>query len=183
MENETLKSIKNRRSTRHYKSEQIREDQLQDLLDSGIRAPSADNSQPWHFTVIQDKNMINFISDQSKKEMLKSEDEKVIKFGKSLSHIFYYAPTLIIISGKEDVVSCQIDCSAAVENMLIAAESIGLGTVWVGFAQFFFSLEDEVRKLELPKQYKPLFAVAVGYKQDGIIKPIKRNADVINYIR
>lgn len=184
MENQVLKSIRNRRSTRKYKEQQISEEELQALLDAGIQAPSAVNAQPWHFTVVQNKEMINNMSDKAKEEMVQSDDERVVKFGESAVNIFYNAPTVIIVSGKKDVSSSLVDCSAAIENMLIAAEGIGLGTVWVGFVRFLFTLSVEVEKLKIPDGYEPFYAVAVGYKEnDSILGPSKRNREVINYIR
>ncbi|MCB2290152.1 nitroreductase family protein [Clostridium sp. CS001] len=184
MENEVLKAIKNRKSTRKYKEEQISEEELQIILAAGIQAPSANNSQSWHFTAVQDKGMINFISDKSKEEMLKSDNEGMVKMGKSAVNIFYDAPTLIIVSGREEDKSSLVNCCAAIENMLIASESINLGTVWVGLSGFFFTLSDEVKKLKLPNGYKPFYAIAIGYKSnESILEPSKRNKDVINYIR
>lgn len=184
MENHVLEAIKNRRSTRKYKEEQISEEELQTILEAAIQAPSANNLQSWHFTVIQGKEMINYISDKSKELMLRSDNENIVKIGKSPLNIFYSAPTVIIVSGKEEVSSSLVDCSAAIENMLIAAESIGLGTVWVGNVRFFFTLDDEVKKLEIPNGYKPFYAVAVGYKDnDTVLGPSRRNRDVINYVR
>ncbi|MCB2297462.1 nitroreductase family protein [Clostridium tagluense] len=184
MENQVLKVIENRRSTRKYTDKQIGEEELQIILAAGIQAPTANNSQPWHFTVIQNKEMISHISDKSKEVMRQSDDEGIVNIGKNAVNIFYNAPTLIIVSGKEDVSSSLVDCSAAIENMLIASESIGLGTVWVGLVGFFFSLSDEVKKLELPNGYKPFYAVAIGHKaNDTILGPSKRKKDVINYIR
>ncbi|WP_425446516.1 nitroreductase family protein [Dethiothermospora halolimnae] len=184
MENQVLKAIKNRRSTRKYKEDQITEEELQTILEAGIQAPTANNLQPWHFTVIQDKDMINHISDKSKEIMVKSDNEKISNMGKSPVNIFYDAPTIIIVSGKEDVSSSLVDCSAAIENMLIASESMGLGTVWIGLIRFFFTLTDEVEKLNLPEGYKPFYAVSIGYKSNENTQgPSKRNMDVINYIR
>ncbi len=184
MENEVLKAIRNRRSTRKYKGEQISEEELQTILDAGIQAPSANNSQSWHFTVIQDRDMINSISDKSKEIMLQSTNASIANMGKGPINIFYNAPTVIIVSGKEDVSSSLVDCSAAIENMLIASESINLGAVWVGLVRFLFTLESEVQKFKLPEGYKPFYAVAIGYKNNStILGPSKRNRDVINYIR
>jgi nitroreductase len=184
MENAVLKAIENRRSTRKYKEEQITEEELQALLDAGIQAPSANNSQSWHFTVIQNKDMINLMSNLSREMMLKSDNESIVNMGKNVSNIFYDAPTVIVISGKKDVSSSLVDCSAAIENMLIAAESIGLGTVWIGLIRYFFTFGDEVEKLQIPNGYEPLYAVAIGYKEnDRDLGPSKRNKEVINYIR
>ena len=184
MKNEVIKAIQNRISTRRYTEEQIGEEELQTILAAGIQAPSANNSQPWHFTVIQNKEMINFISDKAKEVMLKSDNETIVNVGKGPLNIFYKAPTLIIVSGKKEVSSSLVDCSAAIENMLIASESMGLGTVWIGFVRFFFTLSEEVKKLNLPDGYEPFYAVAIGHKyNDTILGPSKREKDVINYIR
>ncbi len=184
MENEVLKAIRDRRSTRSYKAEQISEEELQTLLEAAIQAPSASNLQPWHFTVIQDKELIDYISDKSKEAMLKSGIDYAVNIAKSELSIFYHAPTVIIVSGQEQDRSALVDCSAAIENMLIAAESIGLGTVWVGLSRFFFAIEADVQKLSLPEGYKPFYAVAIGYKSNaGKVMPPKQNRDVISYIR
>ena len=184
MENQALEAIRNRRSTRKYKEEQITDEELQILLDAAIQAPSAVNSQPWYFTVIQDKEFIDMMNDKTKEEMVKDENSYVSNVGKSNTHIFYNAPTLIVVSGKKDVNSSLVDCSAAIENMLIAAESINIGTVWIGFVRNFFKIKENVKKLQLPQGYEPFYSVAIGYKKDESEKgPSKRNKDVINYIK
>lgn len=184
MENEVLETIRNRRSTRKYKEVQITKEELQTIIDAGIQAPSANNSQSWHFTVIQNKDMVNAMSDKTKEVMLSSDNKNIVSFGKGPINIFYNAPTVIIVSGKEEVESSLVDCSAAIENMLIACQSIKLGAVWIGFVRYLFTLSDEVEKFNLPDGYKPFYAVSIGYKSDdSISNPLKRNTDVVNYIR
>ena len=184
MKNEVLKAIKNRKSTRKYKEEQIKEEELKAILEAGIQAPSAINSQPWHFTVIQNKEFIDHINDKAKEKMIESDDISIRNFAKSSTSIFYNGPTVIIVSGKKNVSSSLVGCSAAIENMLIAAESIGLGTVWVGLFRYFFTFNEEVKKLKLPNGYEPFYAVVVGYKEDDkALAPSKRNMEVVNYIR
>ena len=184
MENEVLKVIKNRRSTRKYKEKQINEEELQALLEAGIHAPSAINAQSWHFTVIQDKKLINHMSDKTREVMCNNSDEMISSIGRNIENIFYNAPTLIIVSGKKDVASSLVDCSAAIENILIGAESIGLGAVWIGLVKFLFAIEEEINKINLPDGYKPLYAISVGYKANDIsLEPLKRNREVVNYIR
>lgn len=184
MKNEVLKAIDNRRSTRSYKDEQIDDEELQILLDAAIQAPSAMNSQSWHFTVVQNKEMINTMSEKSKELMAKDENPYVSNVGKGSGHIFHKAPTVIVVSGKKDVSSSLVDCSAAIENMLLAGESIGLGSVWIGFVRYFFRLEDEVKNLKIPQGYEPHYAVSIGYKKNESEKgPGERNKDVVNYIK
>lgn len=184
MENEVIKTIRSRRSTRKYKELQITKEELQTIITAGIQAPSANNSQSWHFTVIQNKDMINAMSDKTKEVMLSSDNKNIVNFAKSPVNIFYNAPTVIIVSGKKEVESSLVDCSAAIENMLLACESIRLGAVWIGFVRYLFTLSDEVKKLNLPDGYEAFYAVSIGYKSDDSISdPLKRNIDVVNYIK
>lgn len=90
---------------------------------------------------------------------------------------------LIIVSGNKNALSPKVDYSAAIQNMLLAAESLNIGSVWIGLITFFLKLEDEVRKLGVPEGYEPYYGVALGYKSlnKEIIAP-KRNLNVVNYI-
>lgn len=183
--NEVLKTLKGRRSIRAYLPDQIPNEDLQAILEAGIYAPTAHNDQPWHFTVIQNKEKLQYISDKSKELMAESEIEWIKNMGlNDKVNILYNAPTLIIVSGKKDAVAPKVDCSAAIENMLIAAESLNIGSVWLGLVTFFFQLEDEVKKLGIPEGYEPYYGVALGYKanEKNPTAP-KRNLDVINYIK
>lgn len=183
--NEILKTIKNRRSIRSYLPTQIKQDDLNLIIEAGIYAPSGHNDQPWHFTVIQNKKIIQHINDKSKELMAGSETEWVKNMGSNpKTDLTYNAPTLIIVSGNKSALSPKTDCSAAIQNMLLAAESLNIGSVWIGLITFFFRLEDEVKKLGVPEGYEPYYGVALGYKSitKEMIAP-KRNLNVVNYIR
>ena len=184
MSNLVLDTIMKRRSVRSYKEEQLKEEDLQAILDAGIQAPSANNCQPWHFTVIQDKEFIEYMNEKSKEIMIDSDDDTISTAGKGNVNLFYNAPTLIIVAGNENEVSAKVDCSAAIENMLIAAESLNIGGVWIGMLRFFISDNKEVKKLNIRDGFRPFYAVALGYKKDDAVSgPTKRNTDVISYIR
>ena len=101
------------------------------------------------------KSPIDWVRDLSKKEGY---------------HLFHGAPTVVIVSGKhraEGPLSSVVDCSAAIQNMLLAAESMNIGTCWIGLARFLFDDESETASLRIPKGYKPYYAVAIGYKADN----------------
>jgi nitroreductase len=199
--NEVLIAIKNRRSIRAFKPDQIKQEELDWIIEAGIYAPSGANGQPWHFTVIQDRSVINHISDVSKEvslEIIKKKEEgwqvlqAFIERRKTAGSpenfdITYGAPTLIIVSGINDraVYKHSISaCSAAMQNMLIAAESLNVGSVWLESANRCFRREGEAEKIGVPNGYEPLYGIALGYKADnyqGLATP--RNRDVVNYIR
>lgn len=182
--NEILKTIKNRRTVRSYTPEQIKKEDLDLIIEAGIYAPSGHNDQSWHFTVIQNKEKIQYISDKSKELMARSELEWMKTIGlNSNINITYHAPTLIIVSGNTNSLSPKTDCCAAIQNMLIAAESLNIGSAWLGLVSFFFKLDDEMKKLGIPEEYEPYYGVALGYKSITKDLPVpKRNFNVVNYI-
>lgn len=155
--NETLQTIKNGRSIRSYLPEQIKDEELALIIGAGIYAPTANNDQPWHFTIIQNREKIKYISDKTKDLMSKSETPWMKNMGLNPKmHISYNAPTLIIVSGNKAALAPKIDCSAAIENMLIASESLNIGSVWLGVITFFFKLEEEVKNLVCHKDMNPI---------------------------
>jgi nitroreductase len=98
--------------------------------------------------------------------------------------ITYNAPTLIIVSGNKNALSPKVNCSVAIQNMLLALESLNIGSVWIGLITFFLKLEDEVKKLGVPDGYEPYYGIALGYKSlNKEMISSKRNLDVVNYIR
>ena len=183
--NEVITTIKNRRSVRAYKDEQIKPEELQVILDAGLWAPSAHNSQPWHFTVVQDEKLISHMSEISLRGMIESEIGWIARMGQSGRDIFYGAPTVIVVSGKkEEFLEPMIDCSAATQNLLLAAEALDIGSCWIGLIRFFFDDQEEVKKLKLPEGYSPFYAVCLGYKKrpNGTAGPTRKEGTV-SYIR
>ncbi|CAM0496379.1 nitroreductase family protein [Thermoanaerobacter kivui] len=183
--NEVISAIKTRRSIRKFKPEQIKDEELNLILEAAIYAPSGHNEQPWHFTVIQNKELIDHFSRVTKEAMAKSDIDWISSMGRSEKlHLFYNAPTLVVVSGRKDAYSPLADCCAAIQNMLLAAHSIGLGSCWLGLTSFLFEMEEEVAKLNLPEGYKPYFTVALGYPDlKKELKTPERKKDVVNYIR
>ncbi|WP_242865761.1 nitroreductase family protein [Desulfosporosinus sp. HMP52] len=126
--NETLKVIKQRRSTRSFKEEQIKGEEMQAILEAGMYAPNAGN-QAWHFTVIQNKKLLEKLNLAAKQGAQQMDIEHLRELGNDKEfNCLYHAPTLIIVSGDEKAfVPLEADCAAATQNLLLAAESIGGG--------------------------------------------------------
>ncbi|WP_409199932.1 nitroreductase family protein [Methanobrevibacter sp. DSM 116169] len=156
--------INNRRSTRSYKEEQIKDDEIEKILDAGFMAPTARAAKPWHFTVIQNKDLLKYINESSLKIMSESGDEFLESIAKSGQNILHNAPTVIVVSAQKDAPNMQADSSAAIENMLLAAEGLDIGSCWLGLIQAFFKDEENIKKLEIPEDYIPLYGVSLGYK-------------------
>jgi len=183
--NEVLETIKNRRSVRSYRPDQIKEQELDLILEAGTFAPSGHNSQPWHFTVIQDMEFIDRINDVARKNMAISDVDWIKDLGsKPQYRITYNAPTLIIVSGNRNQKTWKADCAAAIQNMLLAAESMDVGSVWLGLIRFWFQEKEEVKKLALPDGYEVYYGISFGYKKFRRSSPApERKKDIIKYLK
>jgi nitroreductase len=185
--NETLKNIRNRRSTRAFLPEQLVDEDIKKIIDAGIYAPSATNKQPWHFTVVQNKDMIDRLSVAFKKIASKSDNEYIRRFADNeMFHVLYKAPTVVLVSGDEKDDLASVDCAAAVENMLIAAESLEIGSCWIGLIAYLLNSEEGagfVKELGIPEGFKQIHAVCLGHKRIIITTAPARKANTVNYIK
>lgn len=187
MANETLRNIKNRRSYRILEPEQLRKNELEAVIDAGLYAPSAMNQQPWHFTVIQDKDVMKSIEADVKEYLLKSDNQHFQQMAKDESFsMFHGAPTAILISGDKKAVMPEADCAAAAQNMLIAAESLGIGSCWIDTPVHLFKSskgEQWSKRLGIPDGYKPIYGIALGYKPSAVEPDaLSRKENAVNYI-
>lgn len=185
--NEVLATIKKRRSVRSFQADQIAGAELQSVLEAGLYAPSAGNQQLWHFTVIQDKQVLEQLNTKAKAGAAQIDNEHIqLMANNEKFNIFYGAPTVVLVSGKEDGLMIESDCAAATQNILLAAEAIGLGSCWVDLALFAFGGEQDEeykQQLGIPAGYKPFSSVALGYKKSEVVNAPARKENVINYIK
>lgn len=185
--NETLRTIKQRRSIRSFKDKQIKDEELQAILEAGLYAPYAWD-QAWHFTVIQNKELLDRLNLASKEVAKQMGAEHFRKLGNNEKfHCLYNAPAMIIVSGNEKApVPLEADCAAATQNLLLAAESIGLGACWIFFVMLAFNSPQghEFRKeLKIPEGYKPYYSVVFGYKKAAAVNVPDRKPGLITYIK
>lgn len=185
--NNVIEAIKSRRSVRSYGPDQVKEAELTAILEAGAYAPSAMNGQSWHFTAVQNKGVLDRLSAQVK-EILKGLDNPKIKerLNDPGWQAFYGAPTLIVVSGRQDALFHVTDCAAATQNMLLAAHALGIGSCWIGIvARLFDSPQGAAlhRELNIPEGYKPLYGVALGYPAGDAPQAAPRIENTMNYIR
>ena len=186
MTNETLSLIAQRRSHRAYEKKQLTGEMLDALLSAAVESPSANNRQPWHFSVVQDQELLTRINRELRVQaMRRAADERSPRFGDEAFDVFYHAPTVIFISAPEDILWAPIDCGIAVENIALAAESMGLGTVILGLPRDAFAGEnaDALKAaLDFPKGNRFMIAISVGTPADD--KPAHQvREDKISFIR
>jgi nitroreductase len=150
---DVIEAIKKRRSIRRFKDQAVPEDVLKEILDCARLAPSAGNRQPWVFYVVKDPDVKQKLVEAALKQEFIGQ-----------------APVVIVVCADPEVSASRYedrgrtlyfiqDTAAAVENILLAATSFGLGTCWVGAFR-----ETMVRQaLELPPNLRPVAMIPVGY--------------------
>lgn len=164
--NPIIENILKRRSIRKYKPDPLQRQDLEIILEAALHAPTGADAQPWHFTVITDIQKIQELDAKARHAMIESGIERIIAMGENPNYrIFFGAPVIIIISGEKTLrktgthLSAIADCSAAIQNMQLAAASLGIGSCWIGLIRYFFEKDETLA----PEGYKPLYALALGY--------------------
>jgi len=147
---EAVNAIFARRSIRKYENKIVPDDMIEQILRAGMAAPSAGNAQPWHFVVIDDRRILNEITKfHPYAQMLKEASHAIVVCGDA--SLEKYRGFWVQ------------DCSAAMQNMLLMAQDIGLGAVWLGV----YPLEERVKALkellDLPEDVIPLSIMSLGY--------------------
>lgn len=146
---DVMEAIFTRRSIRKYTSEPVTDDELKQLLRAAMHAPSAGNQRPWEFIVIRDRETLNKIPGIHKyAQMLKQAQAAIVVCGDMTKQ-------------KYDGFWVQ-DCSAATQNMLLAATALGLGAVWLGVHPVVERVEDLRKMLGIPGHVVPLSIVSLG---------------------
>jgi len=157
-----IENILTRRSIRKYTSRPVEEEKLIEILKSAQYAPSAVNKQPWHFLVVDDKDLFKKIM-------------KIHPHSKMLST----ASHAIIVLGDEklqhDVGYWIADCGAATQNILLAAHSLGIGSCWVGLYPREQRMKDISEIFDLPSHVKPFALISLGYADEKKMHPERFN--------
>lgn len=185
--NETMKTLLERRSVRVFSQEQIKDEELNNIIEAGKFAPSAMNQQPWHFTVVQSQDVKNRINQAIKNIMLNSGNKAFEDRAKAENFsAFYNAPTYIIVSGDQKAIAPVNDCSLALGNMFNAAASMSIGSCWIHAITYLFNSEEGKAlgvELGIPEGYAPLCSGAFGYNAGPSPKTAPRKENTVNIIK
>lgn len=147
---DTLEAIHTRRSVRKYTEDPISEEQTREILAAGMTAPSAGNAQPWQFVVVDDPAVLKKVPDLNPYAPMASK-----------------APLGILVCGDLSLEKYPgfwvQDCSAAIQNMLLAARALGLGGVWTGIHPVEQRTESFTKLFNLPDTVIPLGFLVFGH--------------------
>lgn len=167
MENEVLKAIAERRSTRGFAADApLTQEQLDALVAASTASPSALNLQSWHFTFCSDQRPILAVETEVGKIIMAGSDEGAKQRMQSRHmKVFYNAPTVVFISSDAQSGWSNYDAGIAAENIVLAAQSMGLGSVIVGMCKIAFEGEKGAelsQMLHFPEGWRFSLAVALG---------------------
>lgn len=191
--NEVLDCIRARRSTRQFQERQVPEEELKTLLEAAIWAPSGGNNQSWLFTAIQKQDVLLKINQRVREGFQHwiPDDDYPGKLGAKAAsqredyNFYYHAPTVVIASNKPNYENAMADCALALENLFLAAQSLGLGSCYLNQLHWLrndAALRDDLAELGIPREHTICSAAAVGYiakespapaRKDGTIHIVK----------
>lgn len=166
---ELKEAIRTRRSVRKYTSAAIPDQTIKELLELAAWAPSGMNTQPWLFVLVKGTDYLKDLSDRSRAFMLaQMEDTPALKNYRSLLsnpdfNIFYGAPMLVLIFGRQSAYTYINDCSMAALNLMLAAWDRGIGSCWIGFARGYCGTPSYMKELNIPEGYELVAPVILGY--------------------
>jgi nitroreductase len=171
-ETEFLKLAKSRKSIRKFSEQKVERESIITCIEAARVAPSAENVQPWRFIVLDER-------------------ESILEFGtEAFSGIYRYskwamkAPVIICVAAKLDVLANRIgkeiqgtafyliDIGIAGEHLVLQAQELGLGTCWIGW----FNAKKSAKILNLPKQWRLVSLVALGYPKKSYFKNRERKS-------
>lgn len=164
----TMETILERRSIRKYTDQVVAEDTVKEIVKAGMYAPSAGNQQSWEFIIVRNKEKLVEIT-------------KVHPYSNMLKEV----SVAIVICGnleKEKFKDFWVqDCSAATQNILLAAHALGLGAVWLGVYPAAERVSGVKEILNLPENILPLSIVPIGYSAEERKSADRYNESSIHY--
>ena len=179
-ENEVINNIMARRSVRQYLDKPVEHEKLAVVVRAGINAPSGMNRQPWIIRVVEDQQLIADVN-----EVFMQENPEQVKRDPNFKNMFRNAPNLICVCTPAKG-GGELDAGLLGENMMLAAQSLGLGTCCLGGPVRFLNYSPEAKpyidRLGFSDGYELLYILAVGYPDEQPdAKP--RDASKVKFIK
>lgn len=155
--NQTIEVILNRKSVRKYTESSIEKDKIELILRAGMAAPSACNVQPWDFVVVDDEKVLKELGENNPYAKMLLNCKLAIVVCGNLEKT---------MEGEGQQFWIQ-DCSAATQNILLAAESLGIGAVWTAVYPSEDRMKSVSQILSLPNNIIPLNVIPMGYPSEN----------------
>ena len=187
--NDIIQAILTRRSVRAYQPRQIGEKDLQEILLAGQYAPTAMGDQLWHFTVVQNAELKEKLQMLCKASFKNSDIPSLRELSsRDDVHVFYHAPTLVIVSADSKAVAPLWDSVLAMENMLLAASSLGISSCWVHSPMIVYGTPEGPASLSsiglnFPEGHVPYAAAVFGYSAQPLPEAAPRKPDTVTFLK
>lgn len=186
MQNSVIETILHRRAIRRFGPKQIEEEALRQILEAGLYAPSAGGRQGVIFAVCQDREVnerlgrikqANSHPRMATATSFVSREQPSIADDPNLKNAFYDAPTVITMFAPKDFLFSAEDCAAAAENMMLAADSLGIGSCYIG--QGWTAFDDPygqeiLKRWNIRTDYYAVMQLLLGYPREGDQHPIPK---------
>ena len=174
--------IVSRHSERKYLRETVSKEDIQKIVEAGLSAPSGMNTQPWHFTVIQNKETQKEIVETCRANFLKSGEDWRVNWAKTENfNPFYGADVIIVISNKSQVNKSKEDCPYAIQNMTIMAEGLGLSSCIIKDICWGIDKSNQ-EKYGIPSDYECYMSLVIGKSVQKNTKKKTFDYSKVNYI-
>lgn len=178
--------IRGRRSVRAYTNEQVPKEKIDAILEAGTWAPTGMDRQPWKFIIIEDREKIKYISDETKKLVKEMMPEISQGMNTDKDVICYSAPTLILICCEKDKMWAQVnllDSVLAAQNMFLKAYELGLGTCYMGFISFLNNKPEVLNKIGIPEAYEMMVPFILGNPKTKQGTSKRKRPDILKWDR
>jgi len=176
-------AMRERRAVRSYKPYPVDRATIKQLIEMAVQAPSAMNTQPWAFVVVEGAEDLTRCSAQAKHEMLRAGGPFVDR-GRSILedpavNIFHGAPVLIVICATAPGEQAAEDCCLAAQNLMLAAHAARLATCPIGFSIPWLRMDSTKAQLGIPQKWSPVFALVLGHPDEKAADHGRRTPEIL----
>jgi nitroreductase len=183
---ELNEAIIGRRSVRAYSEEPVSKEQIEEVLEAGIWAPTGMHREPWRFIVIEDKALIKYVSDETKILVQKNMPPLAKQFSTELDIICYNAPVLVLVCTEKDQQWADInllDSVLAAQNMFLKAHELGLGTCYMGFVNLISSKPEVLKKIGVPENCDMQLSFILGHPKVKQGRGKRNKLNIIKWVK
>jgi nitroreductase len=178
--------IKGRRSVRAYTDEPVSKEQIEAVLEAGTWAPTGMYREPLRFVVIEDKNLIRYVSDETKSLVKQMMPQMAKQFSTKEDIVCYNVPVLVLVCTEKDAQWSQVnllDSVLATQNMFLKAYEIGLGTCYMGFIALLNSKPEVLKKIGVPENYDMMVPFILGHPKTKQGAGKRKKPNVLKWIK
>ena len=178
--------IKGRRSVRAYTNEPVSKEQIETVLEAGIWAPTGMHREPWKFIVIEDKQLIKYVSDETKILVQQMMPPLAKQFSTEVDIVCYNAPVLVLVCTEKDERWANInllDSVLAAQNMFLKAYELGLGTCYMGYVNFLNNKPEALKKVGVPDNCTMMVPFIMGHPKTKQGTGKRNKPVILNWVK